>query len=169
MPLSSVVDVRSKPNEGNEMSTKLTHTTVRGALMPLVVAIAALATASLAHGAVAGEAPQMQIGPPTVHVKNGQIAVKTVCPIDVTECSGVILARLPLARKPGSLLDPGSLGGPFFTMRPGEMKTVVFKLTEKTKAFLKTHPKTLLIVTVKVLDDESNESVSTMKLTLFSR
>jgi curli biogenesis system outer membrane secretion channel CsgG len=138
-------------------------------LLVLAAALAALAPAALAATRAAAEAPQMQIGPPTVHVKNGKITVKAVCPPEASACEGVILGRLPLTRKPGSLLDPGSLGGPFFSMKPGETMGVVFRLTPKTKAYLKTHFKTTLNLTVKVLDDEGDESVSKLKLTLFAR
>ena len=142
--------------------------TLLGAAALALAAVGAVSPAAPAASRAATEAPQMQIGPPTVHVKNGRITVKAVCPPEASSCEGVISARLPLTRKPGSLLDPGSLGGPFFSMRPGETIRVVFTLTAKTKAFLKTHARTTLNLTVKVLDNERNESVTKLKLTLFA-
>ena len=143
----------------------------RAAVVVLVMAAALAAVAPMADAAkqAAAEAPQLLIGPPTVHVKNGRIALKAICPTEASSCEGVILGRLPLTRKPGSLLDPGGLGGPFFDLKPGETLRVVLKLTAKTKAYLKTHFKTTLNLTVKVLDDERNESVTKLKLTLFAR
>jgi hypothetical protein len=138
----------------------------------ILVVVAALAVGAVAATPAAiaqtlGEAPQMQIGPPTVHVKNGRITVKAVCPPEVSSCEGVIVARLPITRRPGSLLDAGGLGGRIFSMKPGETRGFVFPLTSKAKAFLKTHVQTTLNLTVKVLDDERNESVTKLKLTLF--
>jgi hypothetical protein len=137
-------------------------------VLTLAAALTIALPAALATNQAAAEGPQMQIGPPTLHVKNGKIAMKAVCPAEASACSGVILGRLPLPRKRGSALDPGSLGGPFFNLKPGETLPVVFRLTAKTKAFLKTHRKTTLQVTVKVSDAEHNETVSTTKLTLFA-
>jgi hypothetical protein len=137
------------------MKQKLNVLIILGALLGLA--------AGVAHAA-----PQMLIGPQTVRVKNDRIVLKAVCPAEASACSGVILGRLPLARKPGSLLDPGSLGGPFFDLKPGETLRVVFRLTPKTRAFLKTHLKTTLNLTVKLLDEQDNESVTRLKLTLFA-
>jgi hypothetical protein len=140
----------------------------RPLLAALLVAAAALAVLAPAAGAKAADAPRMLIGPSIVHVKNGKIVLKAVCPPTASACTGVILGRLPLARTPGSVLDPGSLGGPFFDLQAGQALRVVFTLTAKTKAFLKTHRKTALYLTVKVLDDQRNESVTKRQLTLYA-
>jgi len=134
------------------------------ALLPAAIGAAALA--ALAHGAGAA-ASQMVIAPAAAHVKNGKIALTATCSADASACSGVILGRLPLARRRGSALDPGSLGGPFFSIQPNETMPVVFKLTPKTTAFLKLHPKTTLTVTVKLTGDDHNELVSAIKLPLY--
>lgn len=135
----------------------------------LAAALTALAPSALATKQAAAEAPQMQVGPPTVHVKNGKIVLKAVCPAETSACSGVIIGRLPLPRKRGSILDPGGLGGPFFSLQPGETLRVVLPLTPKTKAFLKTHFRTTLQLTVKVNDSEGNARVFTTTMTLFAR
>ena len=133
------------------------------------VALAALAVAGSSSAAANQAAdPGLDLTPAAVHVKNGRIVMKATRAAEAGEASGVILGRLPLPMRRGSLLDPGSLGGPFFSMQPGQTIPVVFKLTDTTKA-LKTHPKTALTVTIKLLDAERNSFVSTKKITIYAR
>jgi hypothetical protein len=135
-----------------------------GALAP--VASAAAGPSAARSGAAV---PNVAIGPKVAHVQNGKIRLRATCPATASRCGGVILGRLPLASKPGSILDPGGLGGPFISMKPGQTIPVVFPLTPATRTFLATHPKTTLTVTTKLSDDDGNEGQSQLRVTLFAK
>jgi len=151
------------------MSTRIRRAFPVAALAALVLAAAALAPIATGDDGTDTTGPKVTISPTVVHVKNGKIRLKATCPGDEALCSGVILGHLPIARKRGSILDPGSLGGPILTIKPGQTVQIAFPVSAPAKAFLATHPKTTLTVQAKMVDDAGNEGTTQSKVTLFAR
>jgi hypothetical protein len=145
----------------------------RRSLLAAVVGFVAAAAIAAPGAAAADEPdttpPNVLISPGVAHVTKGKIRLNATCPAEEVSCSGVILGRLPLPYKRGSALDPGGLGGPILTIQGGQTVPIVFTLTPKTKAFLKTHARTTLTVTVKMLDEARNGSEEKVKVILHAR
>jgi hypothetical protein len=68
----------------------------------------------------------------------------------------------------GSALVPrGGLGGKIFSLEAGETRTLVFALTPDVRAWLKSYPRTTLIVQAKASDDTyENKWQTTLRLRL---
>jgi hypothetical protein len=119
-----------------------------------VVGLAALAFAA----AAAAAGPQLSLTEKAVKVQNGKIALHVSCTSD-DECNSVVTARVPMPG--GILIKKGGLGGKIFTLQNGESKALGFPLTAEVRRWLKTHPRTTLIVGLKSSDSEFDNDWST--------
>ena len=122
-------------------------------IITVAVALAALALAGVA--AASTIPTQLSLQEKALKVKNGRIVLTVSCASDDV-CNSIVTARVPMPG--GIIIKRGGLGGKIFKMQNAETKGVVFTLTPEVKAWLKTHRRTSLLVTLKATDGEYEAS-----------
>jgi hypothetical protein len=110
-------------------------------LIVATAVVAALVSSSVAVGAAV---PKLQIGPSVAKVKNGKLILAASC-IGELECQSVLTARIDVRN--------GSLGGKIFKVAPGQTEKLVFKLEPKVRAWLKTHPRSTLVINARTSNE----------------
>jgi hypothetical protein len=111
--------------------------------LPLAVA-AALALGGVAHGAEGAE-PKLTIGPSVVKAQGGKMVLKATCVGDA-RCQAVLTARIDVRN--------GGLGGQIFRVEPGQTKQLVFTFRPEVRTWLRTHPRSTLVIDARTSNDE---------------
>jgi hypothetical protein len=108
-----------------------------------------LALAALAAGGSAlaadSAAPTLTIGPSVVKAKGGRMVLDATC-VGEARCQAVLTARIDVRN--------GGLGGQIFKVEPGTTKRLVFTFRPEVRTWLKTHPRTTLVVDARTSNDE---------------
>src|SRR5918995_3344604 len=109
--------------------------------------IAAVATGALLSTslAVAADVPKLQVGPSVVKVKNGRIVLAATC-VGEAECQSVLTARIDVRN--------GGLRGHIFDVDPGQTEQLVFKLEPNVRFWLKTHPRSTVVINARTSNEE---------------
>jgi hypothetical protein len=114
-----------------------------------ISALAALVVVALASTSVVASAqadvPKLKIGPAAVKVKNGKFALNATC-IGSAECQSVLTARIDVKN--------GGLGGQIFDVEPGQTEKLVFKLEPNVRTWLKTHPRSTLVISARTSNED---------------
>jgi hypothetical protein len=126
----------------------------------LVVAVAAIGALATSGVAAASDVPKLTVGPAVAKVKNGKLVLTAACSGEST-CQSVLTARIDVRN--------GGLGGQIFKFEPGASKKLVFDLRPEVRTWLKSHPRSRLVVSART-SNENYEVVwrGTFRLTLLA-
>ena len=113
-------------------------------LIAVPLALVALAFAGMAQGAD-GTTPRLTIGPSVVKAQGGKLVLTATCVGDA-RCQAVLTARIDVRN--------GGLGGQIFRVEPGATKRLVFTFRPEVRTWLKTHPRSTLVVDARTSNDE---------------
>jgi hypothetical protein len=116
------------------------HSTV----IAIVVALTAIASSNVALAADS-TAPRLKIGPAVVKAQNGKMILNATC-IGESRCQAVLTARIDVRN--------GGLGGQIFRVEPGATKKLVFTFRPEVRTWLKTHPRSALVVEARTSNEE---------------
>ena len=109
--------------------------------------VAASALALLASSSVAGaaETPALKVGPKVAKVRNGKLVLDATC-LGASRCQAVLTARIDVRN--------GGLGGQIFRVEPGSTKKLVFDLRPEVRTWLKSHPRSSLVIDARTSNEE---------------
>ena len=113
-------------------------------LIAVPLALAALALGGVAQGAD-GTAPKLTIGPSVVKAQGGKMVLNATC-VGEARCQAVLTARIDVRN--------GGLGGQIFRVEPGATKQLVFTFRPEVRTWLKTHPRSTLVIEARTSNDE---------------
>ena len=113
-------------------------------LIAVLLAAGALATAGIAAAADTG-VPRLTIGPSVVKAKGGKMILKATC-VGESRCQAVLTARIDVRN--------GGLGGQIFRVEPGATKQLVFTFRPEVRTWLKTHPRSTLVIEARTSNEE---------------
>jgi hypothetical protein len=136
MPLRDTIDERHlTQREGGTM-------TLRTLTIVAAIALGILASASVAS---ATTAPALKVGPKIAKVQNGKLVLNATCVGDA-RCQAVLTARIDVRN--------GGLGGQIFRVEPGSTKKLVFDLRTEVRTWLKSHPRSSLVIEARTSNEE---------------
>ena len=113
-------------------------------LIAVPFALVAFASAGVALGADA-TAPKLTIGPSVVKAQGGKMVLKATC-VGEARCQAVLTARIDVRN--------GGLGGQIFRVEPGQTKQLVFTFRPEVRTWLKTHPRSTLVIEARTSNEE---------------
>jgi hypothetical protein len=116
----------------------------RTTLIAGLLAIGVLASAGIA-GAADSTTARLKIGPQVVKAHGGKMTLTATC-LGEARCQAVLTARIDVRN--------GGLGGQVFRVEPGATKKLAFTFRPEVRTWLKTHPRSSLVIEARTSDEE---------------